>query len=109
MVLLGSLDGVRHLADHPLARAGLRAVIAPLVTSQVASSLAAEGIACFQADATSLGALKGASSLQLPHPSKWSEGVVATSGKTKLDLTWLAKGAEATWTTGGGIRVAPKK
>jgi aconitate hydratase len=107
--VLATLEAVRHLADHPLGRAGLRAVVAPLVTSQAASALAAEGIACFHVEAGSLAALKGVTSLQLPAPAKWSEGVTASAGKSKLELSWLAKGPEAGWVTGGGLRVPPKK
>ena len=107
--VLSSLDAVRWLADHPLSRSGLRALVAPLVPSQAASALAAEGIACFQADAASLSSTKGATSLELPAPAKWADGVAATVGKQKLELTWLARGPEAGWTTGGGVRVTPKK
>jgi aconitate hydratase len=106
-LLLSTLDEVRSVAERPLGRAGVRALVASFVPSYVVSTLAAEGIACFSTDASTVKAMKGQKTLVLPAPAKWSEGVSATAGKTKAQLTWLAKGAEQAWTTGGGLRSVP--
>ncbi len=105
-LVLFTLDDVRSVAERPLHRSGVRAVVASFVPSYVVSTLAAEGIACFSTDAATLKSMKGQKSLSLPGPAKWSEGVSATVGKAKAQLSWLARGAEQAWTTAGGLRAA---
>jgi aconitate hydratase len=107
-LLLESLDEVRAFAEQPLAREGIRAVVAPLVPSQAASALAAEGIAAFSVDEAGLKAAKGQKTLALPPPSKWSQALVGTFGKAKVSLVWLAKGPEQAWTGVGGLRGVKK-
>ena len=99
VVVLGSLDEVRLLAERPLDRAHVRAVIAPFIPSGYVSLLASEGIAAFQIDPKDLEAAKheatkGAKSISLPPLAKWSTEIAATAGKAKLALTWLASPAE---------------
>ena len=106
-LLLQSLEDVRQAADSPLARDGVRAVIAAFIPSQCVTTLASEGVACFQADEATVKASKGQKTLALPPPSKWAEGVAATIGKTKATLVHLAKAQEITWATAGGLKPTP--
>ncbi len=105
-LVLSSLEDVRSVAERPLHRAGVRALIAAFVPSYVVSALAAEGIACFSTDAATIKSMKGQKNLSLPGPTKWGEGVSATVGKGKAQLVWLARGAEQAWTVAGGLRGA---
>jgi aconitate hydratase len=107
--VLGSLDEIRRGGDAPLAREGVRAIVAELVPSQVVTTLSSEGIACFSTDAAGLEALRGQKALALPAPAKWSEPIVTTAGKSKLTLTFLARGAEVGWVTAGGMKPTPAK
>lgn len=106
-LLLSTLDEVRRAGDTPLGREGVRAVIATLIPSQIVTTLASEGIACFSVDSDDLEGAKGQKSVALPPPLKWNEGVGATFGAKKVNLTFLAKGPEAVWVTGGGMKGTP--
>jgi len=108
-LVLSTLDEVRTVLERPLDHVGVRAVISTFVPSYVASALASEGVASFSTDAASLKNLKGQKTLALSPPQKWSEGASATAGKNKVNLTWLARSTEQSWTVAGGLRaVAPK-
>jgi aconitate hydratase len=106
-LVLSTLDEVRTVVERPLDRAGVRAIISTYVPSYVASALATEGVAAFSTDAASLKSLKGQKQLALSAPAKWSESASATAGKTKVNLAWLARGAEQSWTLAGGQRAVP--
>jgi aconitate hydratase len=106
-VVLLSTEEARAFAERPLARDGVRAVIAPFIPSQAASALAAEGIASFAVDEPSLKSLRGQKSVTVPAPSKWSEGVGLPNGKGKVAVAPLARGVETTWLGGGGLRGVP--
>jgi len=110
VLLLSTLDEVRAAAERPveLELLRVRALIAPFIPSGIVSTLAAEGIATFAADATNHKALKGQKSIALPAGTQWSDTVVATTGKGKIDLTFLAIGAERGWVLAGTARTAPK-
>jgi aconitate hydratase len=107
-LLLSTLDEVRAATEHPVDRMGVRAVIAPFIPSNIVSALAAEGIAAFSADAGNHKALKGQKSIALPAPAQWGDVVAATSGKGKVDLAFLAIGAERGWVLAGTARTPPK-
>lgn len=106
-ILATSLDEARSLLEKPLHRAGVRALIAPFIPSYVTSALASDGIAAFSADAASIKSLAGQKTLTLSAPTKWSSEATATAGKTKINLTWLARGTEQAWLTAGGQRGVP--
>ncbi|NUO48885.1 MAG: 3-isopropylmalate dehydratase [Polyangiaceae bacterium] len=107
-VLLTS-EEARALYERPLARDGVRVVIAPYIPSQAASALAAEGIACFSTDDAGLKSLRGEKKLSLPPPNKWGEGLAAQTAKGKAPLTSLTRGVESTWLGVGGLRGVPAK
>ena len=107
VMVLPSLDEVRAVVERPLDHKGVRAVISTFVPSYITTALATEGIALFSCDATAIKGLKGQKTLTLSPPQKWNEGASATAGKTKVALTWLARGAEQGWTLAGGQRGAP--
>jgi aconitate hydratase len=112
VVVLSTLDEVRLLAERPLDRTHVRAVIAPFIPSGYVSLLASEGIAAFQIDPKDVEAIKheatkGAKSISLPPLAKWSTEIAATAGKAKIALTWLASPAERAWTHAGSSRPAP--
>ncbi len=106
-LLLQTLDEVRQAADSPLAREGVRAIVAVFIPSQCVTTLASEGVACFQTDDATVKASKGQKTLALPAPAKWAEGVAATIGKNKATLTHMAKAQEVIWTTAGGLKPTP--
>ena len=107
-LVLSNLDEVRSAVQNATEMSTLRAVLAPFIPSSAVAALASEGIAAFSIDAAGLEAIKGEKILSLPVPAKWGDTVAATAGKAKLDLTWLAIGAERTWTHAGTSRVSPK-
>jgi aconitate hydratase len=107
-LVLSSFDEVRSAVQHATELPSLRAILAPFIPSNAVAALASEGIAAFSIDAAGLEALKGQKSLALPAPAKWGDTVPATAGKAKVDLTWLAIGAERGWTHAGTSRAAPK-
>ena len=79
------------------------AVLAPYIPSTLVALLSAAGIAAIRLDAASAKGLKGQRTIALPAPSQWPERAAATIavGPTKLPLTWLARGPERAWATGG--------
>ncbi len=107
-LVLSTFDEVRSAVQHATELPSLRAILAPFIPSNAVAALASEGIAAFSIDAAGLEALKGQKSLALPAPAKWGDTVSATAGKAKVDLTWLAIGAERGWTHAGTSRTPPK-
>ena len=105
-LVLHTLDEVRAAFELPLGRVGVRALVSTFIPSHVVAALAAEGIPCFACDEATLELLHGQKTLSLPAPQKWAEGVAASAGKQRIQLTWLAKGAEQAWTLAGGLRGA---
>lgn len=108
-VALLSTEEARAFYERPLARDGVRALVAPFIPSQAASALAAEGIACFSVDDAGLKALRGQKTLSVPAPSKWSEGLAGANGKGKVPISALPRGVESTWLGVGGLRGIPQK
>jgi aconitate hydratase len=106
-LVLSTLDEVRAVAERASELSGVRAVVAPFVPSAAVALLAGEGIAAFSIDAGGLEALRGQKSVALPSPDKWGDTVHATAGSAKIDVAWLAMGAERAWTHAGTSRSAP--
>lgn len=107
-LLLDTLDEVRAATERPNDLTGVRAVIAPFIPSSIVATLAADGIAAFSADVDAHKALKGQSSISLPAGSQWGDSVAATTPKGRVDLGFLAVGAERGWVVAGTARAAPK-
>jgi aconitate hydratase len=106
--LLSTLDEVRAATERPADLAGVRAVIAPFIPSSIVSTLAADGIAAFSADANAHRSLKGMKSITLPAGAQWGDSVAATTAKGRVDLGFLAVGAERGWVVTGTARQAAK-
>jgi aconitate hydratase len=106
-IVLSTLDEVRAVATRVGELAGVRAVIAPFIGSMAVSAFASEGIAAFAVDAAALSGIRGQKQVTLPAPAQWGDGVAATFGAAKVDVTWLAVGAERTWTHAGTGRTPP--
>jgi aconitate hydratase len=103
-VLCVTLDEVRDLAARAVEIApAVGAVLAPYIPSALVALLSAAGIAAIRLDAASAKGLRGQRTIALPPPSQWPERAAATIvvGPTKLPLTWLARGPERAWATGG--------
>ncbi|EYF08002.1 aconitase family protein [Chondromyces apiculatus] len=103
-LLLSTLDEVRIAVDRARDLGPVRAVLGTFIPSTAVSVFASEGIAAFRIAPEQLGALKSQKSLALPAPAQWGDTVSITSGQEKLDLSWLAVGAERTWTLSGTAR-----
>jgi aconitate hydratase len=112
-LVLSTLDEVRALADRSPDLQAVRAVVAPFVPSTAVSALASEGVAVFMVDPSALDAIKGQAPkvVSLPPPSQWGDKVQAVFGKAKVDVAWLASGAERAWIHAGTSRApaAPAK
>jgi len=109
-VVLRSLDEVRAVVERSVDLASLRAVVAPFVPSAAVAALASEGIATFEVAAGALDSFKGSKSLELPAPAQWGDKVEAVVGEQKVEMAWLATGAERGWTHAGTVRSpAPAK
>ena len=106
VLLLSTLDEVRAATERPTELAGVRAVIAPFIPSAIVSTLAADGIAAFSADANAHRSLKGQKSITLPAGTQWGDSVPATTSKGRVDLGFLAVGAERAWIFAGTARPA---
>ncbi|MRG90535.1 aconitase family protein [Polyangium spumosum] len=104
VVVLRSLDEVRAVVEKTIDLPSLRAVVAPFVPSTAVAALASEGIATFEVPPASLEGLKGQKSLSLPEPAAWGDKVGVIVGEQTIELTWLALGAERTWTHAGTSR-----
>ncbi len=104
VLVLRSLDEVRAVVEKTIDLPALRAVVAPFVPSTAVAALASEGIATFELPAASLEGLKGQKSLSLPEPAAWGDKVGAVVGEQTIEMTWLALGAERTWTHAGTSR-----
>jgi len=103
-VLCATLDEVRDLADRAFEVApAVGAVLAAYIPSPLVALLSAAGIAAIRLDAAAAKGLKGQRTIALPAPSQWPETAAASVavGPTKFPLTWLARGAERAWATGG--------
>lgn len=105
-LLLSTLDEVRAAVERSSDFADVRAVVAPFVPSGAVAALASEGIATFAVEPGALKTIKGQKSLALPAPTQWGDTVPATFGKSKVNVAWLATGAERTWTHAGSARAA---
>jgi aconitate hydratase len=106
-LVLSTLDEVRAAADRSTDLAAVRAVVAPFVPSAAVAAFASEGIASFSLDAAALKSVLGQKSLALPAPTQWGDTVAATFGKSKVQVSWLATGAERSWTHAGNSRAVP--
>jgi aconitate hydratase len=103
-----TLDEVRDLAARaPEIAHSVRAVVAPFIPSGLVSLLSASGIVALRVDATSAKKLEGQKTIALPAPSQWAEreAIHVTAGSAKVPVTWLARGPERAWAT-GGLKVA---
>lgn len=106
-LVLSTLDEVRAVAERASELSSVRAVVAPFVPSAAVALLAGEGIAAFSIDGAGLEAIRGQKSVALPPPDKWGDTVQASVGSAKVDVAWLALGAERSWTHAGTARTAP--
>ena len=107
-LLLSTLDEVRAATERPNDLAGVRAVIAPFIPSGIVAALAADGIAAFSAGADAHRALQGQPSISLPAGTQWGDSVPVVTPAGKVDLAFLAVGAERGWVVAGTARGAPK-
>jgi aconitate hydratase len=111
-VVCATLDEVRRLASRAADVAStVRAVLAPFIPSGLVAVFSGVGIAAIQLDAATVKGMRAHKSLVLPALSLWAEKE-ATSvqlGATKVPMTWLALGAERTWTSAGTARPAPRE
>jgi aconitate hydratase len=109
-MLLQSLESVRWVARNAASLGlNLRAVIAEHIPSGLVPLFAGLGILALGTDAASLKLLSSESTLQLPAPdaADGKQLLSATSGNgTRVDLRWLAVGAERKWTVAGSARGA---
>jgi aconitate hydratase len=102
--LCTTLDEVRDLAARAFEIApAVGAVLAPYIPSPLVALFSAAGIVAIRLDAAAAKGLKGQRTIALPAPSQWPERAAASVavGPTSLPLTWLARGAERAWATGG--------
>lgn len=108
-LVLSTLDEVRAVAESAMdSRSPVRAVVAPFMPSHAVAALASEGIAAFSVEAPRLDRLKTQASLALPAPAQWGETVWASFGSEKVEIAWLATGAERAWTHAGTARPPAK-
>ncbi|AKT40949.1 aconitase family protein [Chondromyces crocatus] len=103
-LLLSSLDEIRIAVERVRELGAVRAILSPFVPSTAVSVFASEGIASFRISAEQLETIKAQKSLALPAPAQWGDTVAATLGEQKVELTWLAVGAERAWTHAGTAR-----
>lgn len=99
-----SLEDVRWAARRaPELSSTVRAVIAPHIPAGTVPIFAGLGILALRAEPETIKTLRAQRSLGLPDPTLWDgkEHIVASSGSTSIDLTYLAIGAEREWTTAG--------
>jgi hypothetical protein len=99
-----TLDEVRDLAAraHDVAPQ-VRAVLAPFIPSQLVALLSAAGIAALRVEGDVAGSLEAQRTVTLPSPAQWAErkAMTVAAGGAKVQVTWLALGAERDWATGG--------
>lgn len=101
-LVLTRLEEVRAVCDAVIAGvAKVRAIVAPAVPSQIVTTLASEGIACFQAPASLLATVGKQKDLKLTLPKSWTPELEVTLGKTKASLRWLAIDREQAWVQQG--------
>ncbi len=111
-VVCATLDEVRDSAARAFDIApAVGAVLAPYIPSALVALLSAAGIAAIHLDAASAKGLKGQRTIALPAPSQWPERAATTIavGPARLPLTWLARGAERAWATGGSTETGVSK
>ena len=108
-LLLQTLDEVRQAAQRALGDGSLKAVIAPFVPSGLVALFAGAGILALSADAGTLRLLKGQKTLAIAPVTSATDGaiVVVTPNRGRVDLAWLAIGAERGWTLSGTSRPNP--
>ncbi|HEY3593211.1 MAG TPA: hypothetical protein VGL13_05035, partial [Polyangiaceae bacterium] len=108
-LLLQTLDEVRQAARRALGESSIKAVIAPFVPSGLVALFAGAGILALSADATTLRSLKGQKTLSISPVTSSTDGAIAvnTPSRGRIDLAWLAVGAERGWTLTGSSRPSP--
>ncbi|HEY8088975.1 MAG TPA: hypothetical protein VIF09_14045, partial [Polyangiaceae bacterium] len=103
-VVCETLDEVRDVAAmaHDVAP-HVRAVLAPFIPSQLVALLSAAGIAALRVEGDTAGSLESQRTVALPPPAQWAErkAMTVAAGAGKVQVTWLALGAERDWATGG--------
>jgi aconitate hydratase len=108
-LLLQTLDEVRQAARRALQQGSFKAVIAPFVPSGLVALFAGAGILALSADAATLRSLKGQATLTIGPVTPSTDGAIAvvTPNRARVDLAWLAVGAERAWTLSGTSRPSP--
>jgi aconitate hydratase len=109
-VVCGTLDEVRELAARAADIAPVvRAVLAPFIPSGLVALFSGVGIAAIQLDALAAKGVRAQKTIALPAPAQWAERQTTSVslGSTRVALTWLALGAERSWTSAGTARPAP--
>jgi len=101
-LVLSKLEEVRAACDAIIAtRLRVRAIVASAIPSQIVTTLASEGVACFQAPAAAIQAVGKQRDLKLVLPKAFAPELEATLGKNKVMLQWLAIDREQTWVQQG--------
>jgi aconitate hydratase len=118
-LLLQTLDEVRQAARdiagsaigaaEPSSARHVKAVIAPFVPSGLVALFAGAGVLALSAEPATLRSLKGQKSLTVGPVTPATNGavVVVTPSRDRVDLAWLAVGAERAWTLSGTSRPNP--
>jgi aconitate hydratase len=108
-LLLQTLDEVRQAARRVAHDVAVKAVIAPFVPSGLVGLFAGAGILALSADATTLRSLKGQKTLTIAPVTSSTDGAIAvvTPNRARVELAWLAVGAERAWTLSGTSRPSP--
>ena len=99
-----SLDDVRWAARRaPELSANVRAVIATHIPAGTVPIFAGLGILALRAEPDVIKKLRSQASVGLPDPTLWDgkQLIVASSGSSSIDLTYLAIGPEREWTMSG--------
>ena len=112
-VVCTSVDEVRRAAQVAVDGARpVRAIVAAFVPSAIVALLSGVGVVALQTDAKSLPDLKG-KALHVPAPSALEAGesvsISGAAASSASKFTWLALGAERSWTAMGSARPAPKE
>jgi aconitate hydratase len=109
-LLLNTLEDVRWVGRQAAdLSTNLRAVIAPYIPSGIVSVLSGLGILALTGAEDTLRKLEGQSALSVPDPKNWNgtQCIDVTAGKLRVQLSWLAVGAERDWAARGTTRARP--
>jgi aconitate hydratase len=109
-VVCATLDEVRNLSDVAHDVAGyVRAVLAPYIPGSLVGLFSAAGIAAIRVEQVGVGDLEAERTIALPAPSDWPErqSTTVSAGALRLQVTWLASGAERAWATGASFGDRP--